>query len=119
LVDNSSDGAIPADVSEAFDRAINELIAWDGGEEPSVSVSGRPAPISAVAELAGLYKDTMPIDLFWRMVNYANRSRERKATAEALGKDSSYATGADCLLRWVQDSRGRFEDRQADRTGRR
>jgi hypothetical protein len=95
---------IRVDVSEAFDQAVSELIAWDGGgDEPSVSFGGRPAPISAIARLAGLYKDTMPATLFWRMVSYANRSRERKATAEALSRDSTYATGAECLLRWIRN----------------
>ena len=55
MVDPISD-PIPADVSEAFDRAVSELIAWDGGgDEPSVSISGRRGPISAIAGLAGLY----------------------------------------------------------------
>jgi len=91
---------IRVDVSEAFDQAVSELIAWDGGgDEPSVSFCGRPAPISAIARLAGLYKDTMPASLFWRMVNYA----KRKATAEALSRDSTYATGAECLLRWIRN----------------
>jgi hypothetical protein len=117
MVDPISD-PIPADVSEAFDQAVSELIAWDGGDEPSVSVSGRPAPISAIARLAGLYNDTMPTSLFWRMVNYANRSGERKATAEALSRDSTYATGAECLLRWIRNSQDRFGE-WTDRTGRR
>jgi hypothetical protein len=37
------------------------------------------------------------------LVNYANRSRERNAAAVELSKDSSYATGARCLLQWIGD----------------
>jgi hypothetical protein len=43
---------IPADLSEAFDQAVKELIAWDGGgDEPSVNVGGRPMLISTIAGL--------------------------------------------------------------------
>jgi hypothetical protein len=104
MADNSSDPAIPANIRDAFDQAVNELIAWDrSGEEPTVSIDGKPTPISTIAHLAETYKDTMPTSLFWRLVNYANRSRERKAAAVELSKDSSYATGAWCLLQWIGD----------------
>jgi hypothetical protein len=104
MVDNSSDSAIPANIRDAFDQAVNELIAWDkSGEEPTVSFDGNPTPISTIARLAETYKDTMPTGVFWRLVNYANRSRERKAAAVELSKDSSYATGAWCLLQWIVD----------------
>ena len=43
---------IPADLSEAFEQAVKELIAWDGsGDEPSVNFDGRPTLISAIAGL--------------------------------------------------------------------
>jgi hypothetical protein len=102
MIDPVSD-PIPANLSEAFDQAVIELIAWDGGgDEPSVSVGGRSTSISAIASLAETYKDTLPSSLFWRMVGYANRSLERRAGARELSKDGSYATGAGCLLQWLQ-----------------
>jgi hypothetical protein len=104
MADNSSDPAIPANIRDAFDQAVNELIAWDrSGEEPTVNIDGKPTPISTIAHLAETCKDTMPASLFWRLVNYANRSRERNAAAVELSKDSSYATGARCLLQWIGD----------------
>jgi hypothetical protein len=49
---------ISADLREAFDQAVNALIAWDGvGEEPTVSVHGRPTRISVIASLIETYKD--------------------------------------------------------------
>ena len=68
-----------------------------------MSFDGKATPISTIARLAETYKDTMPTSVFWRLVNYANRSRERKASAVELSKDSSYATGAWCLLQWIGD----------------
>jgi hypothetical protein len=38
------------------------------GNEPTVSVHGRPTLISVIASLAETYKDTMPPKLYWRMV---------------------------------------------------
>jgi hypothetical protein len=101
MVDSSPDPAIPANIRDAFDQAVN---AWDrSGEEPTVSFDGKATPISTIARLAETYKDTMSTSVFWRLVNYANRSRERKASAVELSKDSSYATGAWCLLQWIGD----------------
>jgi hypothetical protein len=83
---------IPADLSEAFDQAVKELIAWDGGgDEPSVNVGGRPMLISTIAGLVETHKDTMPASVFWRMVGYANRP-DRMSGASELSQDSSYAT---------------------------
>ena len=93
---------MPEEIRDAFDQAVNELIAWDrSGDEPTVSIDGKPTPISTVARLAETYKDTMPASLFWRLVNFANRSRERNPAAVELSKDSSYATGAWCVLQWI------------------
>jgi hypothetical protein len=104
MADNSSDPAICANIRDAFDQAVNELIAWDrSGEEPALSIDGKPTPISTIAHLAETYKDKMPASLFWRLANYANPSRERKAAAVELSKDSSYSTGAWCLLHWIGD----------------
>jgi hypothetical protein len=56
----------------------------------------------------------MPSSLFSRMVGYANRSFERRTGARELSKDGSYATGAGCLLQWVQNINKQFGVRQAD-----
>jgi hypothetical protein len=105
MVDKSSDPAIPENIRDAFDQAVTEIIASDrNGEEPTVSFDGKPTPVSTIARLAEPYKDTMTTGVFWRLVNYANRSRERKAAAVELSKDSSYATGAWCLLQWIGDT---------------
>jgi hypothetical protein len=96
---------ISADLREAFDQAVNALIAWDGvGEEPTVSVHGRPTRISVIASLIETYKDTMPTNLYWRLVNYAHRYPKRRPEAAKLTADSSYETGAGCVLRWVEDA---------------
>jgi hypothetical protein len=96
---------IPEDVREALELAAKALFAWDaiGGDEPTIVVHGSPTLISNVAILAKIYKDMMPADLYWRMVHHANRSPRRRLQASKLSHDSSYATGAKCLLEWVQD----------------
>jgi hypothetical protein len=120
----SKDDPIPEDVQEAFARAAKALFDWSsiGGDEPTVVVHGRPTLISIVATLAESYKDMMPADVYWRMVHHAksykdmmpadvywrmvhhaNCSPRRRLQASKLSHDGSYATGAKCLLEWVQD----------------
>jgi hypothetical protein len=101
----SKDDPIPEDVRKAFDLAAKAHFAWSaiGGDEPTVVVHGSPMLISMVATLADTYKDVMPADLYWRMVHHANRSPRRRVQAAKLSHDSSYATGAKCLLEWVRD----------------
>jgi hypothetical protein len=101
----SKDDSIPQDVREAFEQAAKAFYAWDssGGDEPTVLVDGSPMLISMVATLADTYKDVMPADLYWRMVHHANCSPRRRVQAAKLSHDSSYATGAKCLLEWVRD----------------
>ncbi len=101
------DAPIPEDVREAFDLAAKSLFAWSaiGGDEPTVAVHGSPMLISAIAALAKPYADTMPADLYWRLVHHANCSPRRRLQASKLSHDSSYANGAKCLLEWVQDKK--------------
>jgi hypothetical protein len=93
---------IPADLAQAFDEAVSAFVDWKGGDEPTVNVHGKPTPISAIANLCETYKDTMPTKLYWRMVHHANTSPDRRPQAVALSKDSTYGTGAWCLLQWIQ-----------------
>src|ERR1700722_19444270 len=95
----------PVDMLKALELAAKALFAWDaiGGDDPTIVVHGSPMLISNVAILAKTYKDTMPADLYWRMVHHANRSPRRRLQASKLSRDSSYATGAKCLLEWAYD----------------
>jgi hypothetical protein len=101
----SRDDSIPEDVQEAFARAAKAPFDWNsiGGDEPTVVVHGRPTLISIIAALAETYEDMMPADLYWPMVHHANCSPRRRLQASKLSHDSSYATGAKCLLEWVRD----------------
>jgi hypothetical protein len=106
---------ISADLSEAFGQAVNALIAWADGEEPTVNVHGRQTPISAIASLAETYKGTMPAKLYWPLVRHANRSPERRTEAFKLAEDSSYETGARCLLQWIRNNESKFWQNEAFR----
>jgi hypothetical protein len=99
---------LPVDLSEAFGQAVSTLIAWKDGKEPTVNVHGRPTPISAIASLVETYKGTMPPKLYWPLVRYANLSSERRPEAFKLAEDSSYETGARCLLQWIRNNESAF-----------
>jgi hypothetical protein len=103
----TSDHRIPDDdIREAFDLAATAFVQWDreGGEEPKVTVNGELCSISTVAVLAETLKELMPTSVFWRMACDANSNFPRKGAAE-LSKDSSYQTGARCLMRWVKHTK--------------
>jgi hypothetical protein len=109
---DSSDDHIPDDeIRRAFDLAVTALIRWDreGGEEPNVTLNGESSSISTVAVLTETFKETMPANLFWRMVGYANRTLQRTGAAE-LSKDGSYRTGARCVVRWVKEIKSILDD---------
>jgi hypothetical protein len=99
---------LPADLREAFDQAVDALIAWESGTEPTVSIHDRPTLISIIASLVETYKDPMPPKLYWRLVRHAHRSPERRAQAARLSKVGSYEIGARCLLEWVEDNESKF-----------
>jgi hypothetical protein len=106
---DTSDHHIPDDdIREAFELAVTAFINWDKGEEPNVTLNGEPRSISTIAVLAETFKEPMPTSLFWRMAAYANRTLQRTGAME-LSRDSSYQTGARCLIRWVRESKSRFE----------
>jgi hypothetical protein len=114
-----SDHHIPDDdIREAFDLAVTAFIHWDrGGGEPKVTLNGEPCLISTVALLAETFKEPMHTSLFWRMAAYANRTLERTGAVE-LSKDSSYETGARCLLRWVRKANSSLNSRKPPRAPR-
>ena len=99
---------IPADLRDAFDRAVDALIAWDSGAEPTVNVHGRATLISAIASLVETYKDVMPPKLYWRLFRHANYFPNRRAQAAKLSANGSYETGARCLLEWVEENEINF-----------
>jgi hypothetical protein len=101
---------IPADLLQAFEQALAAFVAWHNGDEPVVNIHGKPAPISAVVKLCEIYPDTMPTKLYWRLVQQANRFADRKPEARALIGDSSFETGARCLLQWIDQLRSRRDD---------
>jgi hypothetical protein len=104
------------DIREAFDLAVKALIHWDreGGEEPKVTLNGEPCSIGTIAVLAETFKEPMPTGLYWRMVGYANRSLHRTGAAE-LSKDSSYKSGARCMVRWVKEIKSILDDEKGQR----
>jgi hypothetical protein len=106
---------MPVDLTEAFGQAVSTLIAWKDGEEPAVNVHGRPTPISAIAGLVETYKGTMPAKLYWPLVRHANRSPEHRTEAFKLAEDSSYETGARCLLQWIRNNESKFWQNEAFR----
>src|SRR5271155_5655439 len=109
MVEKPPGSAIPDEVRDAFDQAVSQLIQWNDGSEPTISVKGDAETISKVATLAEPFKDTMPASVYWRMAAYANSSFERRASAVQLSKDSSYSTGAWCLREWIEDKKVRFD----------
>ena len=109
MIDTQSDWQIPADLRDAFDRAVIRLVDWgSGGDEPTVTFDGEPVSISSVFHMVLPFEEPMPEVLFQDLIAYAARSLERETDGVELGKDRPYATGARCLLRWVRENNSKF-----------
>jgi hypothetical protein len=109
MIDTQSDWQMPADLRDAFDRAVIELVDWhSGGDEPTVSFDGEPVSISGVFRMALPFEEPMPEVIFQDLIAYAARSLERETDGVELSKDRSYASGARCLLGWVRENNSKF-----------
>ena len=97
---------IPADIREAFERAVAAFYDWDcGGDEPLIFYQGRtwdPFSVEMVCRLVMPFSDTTPENVYTIVFEMAEHFRGGQ---EALGghacdgpTDHSYGSVARCLL---------------------
>jgi hypothetical protein len=83
-----SDRQIPADIREAFDRAVLALLHWKrGAKEPSVTLNGGPCPVSTIFGRAGSFKEPMPANTVVFLHEYASRLLVRQEQDVELEED--------------------------------
>ncbi len=97
---------MPDDVREAFSEAIRLCADWKFGDsEPLVSFRKLPQiSISGVCELVlGYRSEPLPADLR-NVLRHLIDGRHMNLKVE-LNEDPSYITGAQCLLKMIDDYR--------------
>jgi hypothetical protein len=94
---------IPEDLSKAFRDAVAIYATWTpSGPEPEVLFRGSFHRMSAVSELVEAFHDRLPDDQFDSLMLYV-RDIRYTLLRQRLYARQSYAAGALCLRRLIQD----------------
>jgi hypothetical protein len=102
MTESQSD-QIPEDLSKAFREAVALYASWTpSGPEPQVWIGGSSHPMSAVSELVEKFHDRLPDDLFDNLM-ICVRDVRYTLLRQRLYARQSYAAGALCLRRLIQD----------------
>jgi hypothetical protein len=91
------------DVMEAFHDAVLRYEDWGGEPEPEVSLNRKLVPISGVCHLVATMniKDPLP-SVFSQRIDWFMHT-QHQTLKEEFGRDPSYATGARCLLKLIDE----------------
>jgi hypothetical protein len=108
-----ADGAIPPNLAEAFGVAVICLEKDFDPAQPGsecVPIDGKCRPISEVCELVGVYNDTLPKEDADRLFSQM-RAQHDDLRAD-LRRAETYAVGARCLLRLMDDRIADYKRRE-------
>jgi hypothetical protein len=94
---------IPNDLSAAFRSAVLHYSDWMPSlPEPRVQLKGETHDMSAVCALVDCFRDRLPDDVFDRLMIYMRDIRYTLLRQKVVA-DHSYAAGARCFLRLIED----------------
>jgi hypothetical protein len=106
-----SERPIPDEISDAFGEALVLLVQWQGGaDEPVAILDGKTLRISVIFELVAKrgFKDKAPRGMLELLRAYAARDPERQNEIAVLALVPTYATAAQCLLKWVDYKKSKW-----------
>jgi hypothetical protein len=91
------------DVMEAFHDAVLKYEDWGGEPLPEVSLNRKLVPISSVCHLVMTMdiKEPLP-EVVTQRINWFMHA-QHQTLKEEFGRDPSYATGARCLLKLIEE----------------
>jgi hypothetical protein len=102
-MNETSPDPIPEDLSRAFREAVNLYANWTpSGPEPEVWIGGASQPVSAVSSLVEDFHDRLPDDVLDSLMLHV-RDVRYTLLRQRLYARQSYAAGALCLRRLIQD----------------
>lgn len=102
MAEPSSD-SIPADLSAAFRSAVWLYSYWMPSlREPQVRLGGDFHAMSAVCGLVDRFRDRLPDDVLDKLMIYMRNIRYT-LLRQRIVADQSYAAGARCFLRLIED----------------
>ena len=107
MAELSSD-PIPSDLIEAFDQVVRFVSDWRPPEpEREVRLKGTFYTMSEVCGLLGTSSVRLPADIFDHLSSvYMDASH--KHLSEKLGAERTYAAGAYCLLKLIDDRKAEY-----------
>ena len=99
---------IPPKLADAFFDAVRAYIRWAfAAPMPTITVDQAEIPISIVCERVAIFTDPIPWETFNALFFVAST---QKPLREKLGADRSYATGALCLLKLIEDRQAEWRE---------
>ena len=92
---------IPPKLADAFFDAVRAYIRWAfAAPQPTITIDQDAVSISSVCERVSIFADPIPDEAFNALYFVAST---QKPLREKLGTDRTYATGALCLLKLIED----------------
>jgi hypothetical protein len=100
--------SIPPRLAEAFFDAVRAYILWAfAGPQPTIAIGQDVASISSVCERVGIFADLLPDETFNVLYFVAST---QKPLREKLSADRTYASGAHCLLKLIEDRQAEWRE---------
>lgn len=101
-------GPIPENLRGAFRDAVWSYADWNPAlAEPEVNLGDRRYALSAVCGLMDGFEDSLPEDIFDRLMFYVREIRYT-LLRQKLVADHSYAAAGHCFLRLIEDRKRHF-----------
>jgi hypothetical protein len=99
---------IPPKLADAFFDAVRAYIRWAfAAPMPTITVDHAEIPISTVCERVAIFTDSIPFEAFNALYFVAGT---QKPLREKLKVDRTYATGAQCLLKLIEDRQAEWRE---------
>jgi hypothetical protein len=100
--------SIPPKLAEAFFDAVRAYIRWAFADpQPTIAIDEVVIPISGACERVSIFTDSLPDETFNALYFVASTQKHLR---EKLGADRSYATGAQCLLKLIEDRQAEWRE---------
>jgi hypothetical protein len=107
MVEPSKD-PIPLNLAEAFAEAVSRFqLTWSPAEHgPEISIGRKPFSLKAVCSLVDSFEDKLPDDVFDVLDLCLDATQIR--SKEDLGRNQTYAAGARCLRKLIEDRESEY-----------
>ena len=101
--------SIPPDMAAAFFDAVRQYLLWAfAAPQPTIKVGGQEIiSIGSACERVSIFSDRLPDETFNALYLLASAQKQLRKKLEA---DPTYATGAYCLLKLIEDREAEWRE---------